>query len=161
MAIRVPGTKSWSEFHKDLYLYVCFSIYFFVAFLIVKETSFAVYAVDRTSCVIAENFAEVAKLLEQDSIKLSQWFSDNQIKANHDKYHLLVIGKNDVTMNASGFKKKKNSECEKLLVIKVDCGLKVENYLDGVFKKTCNRKNVLSKATRFMNLSKRKMLMII
>ena len=107
MAIRVPGKKSWSEFRKDLYSYVCFSIYFFVAFLIVKETSFAIYAVDRTSCVIAENFAEVAKLLEQDSIKLSQWFSDNQIKANHDKYHLLVIGKNDVTMNASGFKNKK------------------------------------------------------
>ena len=78
-----------------------------MAFLIVKETSFAIYAVDRTSCVIAENFAEVAKLLEQDSIKLSQWFSDNQIKANHDKYQLLVIGKNDVTMNASGFKNNK------------------------------------------------------
>ena len=107
MAIRVPGKKSWSEFRKDLYSYICFSIYFFVAFLIVKETSFAIYAVDRTSCVIAENFAEVAKLLEQDSIKLSQWFSDNQIKANHDKYHLLVIGKNDVTMNASGFKNNK------------------------------------------------------
>ena len=28
------------------------------------------------------------------------------MEANHDKCHLLVSGKNNVTMNASGFKKK-------------------------------------------------------
>ena len=26
------------------------------------------------------------------------------MKANHDKWHLLVSGKNDVTTNANGFK---------------------------------------------------------
>ena len=38
------------------------------------------------------------------------------MKANHEKYHLLVSGKNDVAMNTSGFKIK-NTECEKLLRI--------------------------------------------
>ena len=38
------------------------------------------------------------------------------MKANRDRYHLLVSGKNDVAMNASGFKIK-NTECEKLLRI--------------------------------------------
>ena len=61
--------------------------------------------------VTAENLDEVIKSLEKDSIKLFQWFSDNQMKANHDKCHLLVSGKNNVTMNASGFKIK-NTECE-------------------------------------------------
>ena len=41
---------------------------------------------------------------QEGSVKLFQWFSDNKMKANHDKCHLLVSGKNDVTMNASGFK---------------------------------------------------------
>ena len=42
--------------------------------------------------------------------------------------------------------------------IKVDCGLKFENYLDGVIKKASNKINALSRVTPFMNLSK-KMLM--
>ena len=123
-----------------------------------KETSFASYADDNTPYVTAENLDEVIKSLEKDSIKLFQWFSDNQMKANHDKCHLLVSGKNNVTMNASGFKIK-NSECEKLLGIKVDCGLKFENYLSGVIKKASNKINTLSRVTPFMNLSKKKMLM--
>ena len=63
------------------------------------------------------------------------------MKANHDKCHFLVSGKSNVTMNASGFKIK-NTECEKLLRIKVDCGLKFENYLDGVIKKASNKVNM-------------------
>ena len=53
------------------------------------------------------------------------------MKANHDKCHLAVSGKNNVTVNASGFKIK-NTGCEKLLGIKVHCGQKFGNYLDGV-----------------------------
>ena len=60
-------------------------------------------------------------------------------------------------MNASGFKIK-NTEYKKLLGIKVDSGLKFENYLDGVIKKASNKINALSRVTPFMNLSK-KMLM--
>ena len=47
----------------------------------------------------------------------------------------------------------------KLLRIKVDCGLKFENYLDGVIKKASNKINALSRVTPFMNFSKKKMLM--
>ena len=36
-------------------------------------------------------------------MKLFQWFSDNQMKANLKKYHLLVSGKNNVTIDVSGF----------------------------------------------------------
>ena len=72
--------------------------------------------------------------IEEDPIKLFQWFSDNQMKANHDKCHFLVSGKNNVTMSTSGFKIK-GTECEKSHRIKADCGLKFENRLGGVIKK--------------------------
>ena len=49
------------------------------------------------------------------------------MKANYDKCHLLVTGKNNVIMNAIRIKIK-NTECEKLLGIKVDCGLKFGPY---------------------------------
>ena len=81
-----------------------FNIFLCNLFLIMKETSFASYADDNTLYVTAENLDEVIKSLEEDSIKFFQWFSDNQMKANHDKCHLLVSGKNNVTMDATGFK---------------------------------------------------------
>ena len=70
-----------------------FNIFLCDLFLIMKETSFASYADDNTSYVTVQNLYKVIKSLEEDSIKLFQWFSDNQMKANHDKCHLLVRGK--------------------------------------------------------------------
>ena len=96
--------------------------------------------------------------IEEDPIKLFQWFSDNQMKANHDKCHFLVSSKNNVTMSTSGFKIK-GTECEKSHRIKADCGLKFENRLGGVIKKASNKINALSRVRSFMNLSKKKMLM--
>ena len=85
-----------------------FNIFLCDFFLIVKETSFASYADDNTPYVRAENLDKIIKSLEKVSIKLFQWFSDDQMKANHDICHLLVSGKNNVTMNANGFKTKKH-----------------------------------------------------
>ena len=80
------------------------------------------------------------------------------MEANDNKCHLLVSGKNNVTMSARGFKIE-NTECEKLLGIKVDCRLNFENYLGGAIKKASNKINALSRITPFINLSEKKMLM--
>ena len=72
-------------------------------FLIAKETSFASYADENTPYVTDENLYEVIKSLEKDSIKFFQSFSENQMKINHDKCHLLFSGKNNVTINTSVF----------------------------------------------------------
>ena len=81
--------------------------------LIMKKTSFASYAVDNTPYVTAENLDDVIKSLEKDSIQLFQWFSDNQMKVNHDKCYPLVSGKNNVTIIANEFKIKNVKNCEK------------------------------------------------
>ena len=104
-----------------------FNIFLCDLFLVMKETSFASFADDNTSYVTAENLYKVIRSLEEDSIKLFQWFSDNQTKASHDKCYLLVSGKNDVAVNASRFKIK-NTKWEKLFEIKVDWGLKFQNF---------------------------------
>ena len=58
-----------------------------------EETSFASYVDDNMPYVTSENLDSIIKSLEEDSIKLFQWFSDNQMRTNHDKSHLLVSGK--------------------------------------------------------------------
>ena len=70
-----------------------FNVFLCDLFLIIKETSFSSYAGDNTPYATAENLDEVIKSVEKDSIKLFQWFSDNQMKANYDKCHLLVSRK--------------------------------------------------------------------
>ena len=49
-------------------------------------------------------------------MKLFQWFSDNEMNANHDKCRLLISGKNNVTVIANGFKVT-NTECEKGITV--------------------------------------------
>ena len=161
---RVNGDySSWEEIlfgvpQGSILGHLRFDIFLCDLVLIMKETSFASNADDNTLYVTAENLDEVINSLGKDSIKLFQWHSDNQMKANHNKCHLLVGGKNNVPMNASGFKIKKTKR-EKLLEITVNCGLKFENYLDGAIKKGSNKINAFSRVAPFMNLSKKKILM--
>lgn len=83
-----------------------------------------------------------------------QWCSDNLMKANHDKCHLLISGRNLVTMNISGIDIK-NIECEKLLGIKINCELKYKKATKSSIKA-----NVLSRITLSMSLAKKRLLRI-
>ena len=62
-----------------------------------KETNFSSYTDDNTPYRTADTteevidtIEEVIKSLERDSTMLFKWFSDNQMKANIGKCHLLV-----------------------------------------------------------------------
>ena len=91
--------SSWEEIllevpQESILKPLLFNIFLCELFLIMKETSFASYADNNnTPYATAENLNEVIRSFEEDSIKLFQWLSDNQMKANHDTCHLLVSGK--------------------------------------------------------------------
>ena len=53
----------------------------------------------------------------------------------------------------------KNTNCEKLLGIKVDSRLNFNEHLDGIIKKASRKINALSRIIPFMNISKRRILM--
>ena len=50
---------------------------------------------------------DVSKSWKDYSIELFQWFSNNQIKLDCNKWHPLVYGKNHWTVNVSGMEIKK------------------------------------------------------
>ena len=77
---------------------------------------------------------------------LFRWFSNNQMKVNTDKCHLIVS-------------KNENTNCEKLLGIKVDSRLNFNEHLDGIIKEASRKINALSRITPFLNISKRRILM--
>ena len=53
----------------------------------------------------------------------------------------------------------KNTNCEKLLGMKVDSRLNFDEYLHGIIKKASNEITALSRITPFINISKRRILM--
>ena len=97
-------------------------------FFIMNKTEFASYADDNTPYTSGQNIDNVIRSLENDSVRLFKWFSDNQMKANKDKCHLLLSNKERVTMKI-GETEIKSSNCEKLLGIKID-NLTFNKYLN-------------------------------
>ena len=86
-----------------------------------------------------------------------KWFVVNQIKANQNKHH-LIFSKNENTSMHIGFFEIKNTNCEKLLGIKVS-KLDFNEYSNGIIKKASRRINALSKIIPFMNISKSRILL--
>ena len=105
----------------------------------------------------ADTIDEVTKLLERDSTMLFKWFSDNQMKANISKCHLLVNKNDEVVINL-GETEIKNSEYEKLLGIKVDTKLNFNEHLNNIISKASHKVNAFSRVARYMSLSKKKIL---
>ena len=82
-----------------------------------SDTDFASYAEDNTPYASADTIDEFVKRLETASVKLFKWFAGNQMKVNQDKYHLIVSKNGKISI---GLFEIKNTNCEKLLGIKVD-----------------------------------------
>ena len=94
-----------------------------------SDTDFASYAKDNTPYASADTIDEFIKRLETASVKLFKWFAGNQMKVNQDKYHLIVSKTGKISI---GLFEIKNTNCEKLLGIKVDSWLNFNEHLDGI-----------------------------
>ena len=66
--------------------------------------------------------------LQDAAAKLFKWFSDNQMKGNTDKCHLL-LKKDESSEIHTGDSIIKSSTCEKLLGIKIDPKLRFDDHI--------------------------------
>jgi hypothetical protein len=134
-----------------------FNIFICDMFYIISGIDFASFADDNSPHVSGENINEVIKLLEEVSQNLSHWFQNNQMKANPDKYHLL-LSTNEAKDLSIGNITICNSKCEKLLGVKFDYDLKFKSHIEGICKRASGKLNALSRATPYMDFSKKKLL---
>ena len=88
-----------------------FNIFLCDLFFITNETDITSYAGDNTPYRTVNTIDEVIQSLEHGSMMLFPRFSDNQMKANISKCHLLVNEKDEVTIRI-GDMEIKNSEYE-------------------------------------------------
>ena len=128
-------------------------------FFELSQTDFTSFADYNTPYVEANNINKVIKTLENDSIWLFQWFSDNQIKANKNDCLLAINNNEKVSMNIDDIKIE-NTSSEKLLGIIIDSKLNLKQHLEGIIKKFSRKMNVLSRITPYVTLVKPNLLMI-
>ena len=99
---------------------ILFNIFICDMFLFLNEVQFTGYADDNTSFVVRDNKPDVISALGEIGEKLLIWFSDNQVKLNTDKCHLLLNTQDQNFLKIENFNIK-NSFSEKLLGITFDC----------------------------------------
>ena len=100
----------------------------------------------------------VLEKLESSTHDLFRWFKENHMKANPDKFHLLVTTNALTSVSINGFQITNSTE-EKLLGIKFDTKLSFENHVASLYKKASQKLHALTRIVDYMNLSKRKALM--
>ena len=97
-------------------------------FFELSRTDFASYADDNTPYAEADNIDEVITILENDSIQLFKWFSDNQMKANKDICYLVISNNEKVSMKIDNIELE-NTSSEKFLGITIDGKLNFKEHL--------------------------------
>ena len=136
---------------------ILFNIFLTDLFLDVKDVNFASYADDNTIYQPGRNVDDVTNDLRLSAEKRFHWFSDNQMKGNTDKCHLIMSTNNTPELKV-GDSLIKTSTCEKLLGVKIDYKLTFDNHVANLCKKANNRLRPLGRATPYMTIEKRKLL---
>ena len=85
-------------------------------FLIVEDVNIADYADENTIYKEHENIDDLITSLQDAAAKLFKWLSDNQMKGNTDKCHLLLSKDESSEIHLGDFIIE-SSTCEKLLGI--------------------------------------------
>ena len=119
----------------------------------ISDTDFSSYADDNTTYDSGNSIDEVISSLQESAEKLFQWFSDNQMKGNTDKCHLIVSIDEPIEILVGEYLIK-NSTCEKLLGVKIDDKLNFDTPVKGLCKRANNKLIALARATPHMFLEK-------
>ena len=135
-----------------------FNIFLCDLFLFVPDIGIANYADDNTPHATNKHLETVLKDLEQGSDTLLKLLTDNLLKANPEKYHLLVSTNEERHLN-KGKVEISNSKCEKFLGIKIDSKLMFDSHVKSLYKKASQKLNSLSRVAYQLVFNQKKLLM--
>ena len=132
-----------------------FNIYLIDLFLFTDSSDIANYADDNSPYACELDMESVILQLEKDSKVLLEWVSNNVLKANPDKFHLLLSDPNpNLSVQVDKYKIT-NSNCEKLLGVTIDNKLTFNEHVNGLCKKA-SQKLALARVSHYMNTEKRR-----
>ena len=108
-----------------------FSLFFRDLFLFVEEADITSYTDDNTPHVCSENVDVTPEKLEEAANVLFEWFSNNFLKANADKCHLILITDEPFSINTDNEVTEKSSN-KRLLGINLNNRLGFDAHVANI-----------------------------
>ena len=114
-------------------------------FILTLEENIASYADDNTPYALEHDTESVIDSLESVSKKLLCWFSQNSMKANPDKFHLLLSNSDSNHSANVGGHIISNKNKVKLLGITFENSLSFDYHVTSLCKKSSQKLHALSR----------------
>ena len=122
------------------------------------DIDLANYADDTTPYAYDLELDKVIESLEKNIDKLFHWFSDNILKANLDKCHLLINTDENAALKIKN-ETITNSSNEKLLGILFNNKFDFNEHVTLLCRKASQKLNALARVAQYMNLAQRRLIM--
>ena len=136
-----------------------FNIYINDIFYSISTSDIANYADDNTPYSVETTIYSLINTLENDTNILIKWFSNNYLKLNAEKCHLLISKHSkDIHINVEN----EVIECEnsvKLLGVTIDNKLNFNEHISNIYKKASQKLHVLARISNYMCQDKLRALM--
>ena len=136
-----------------------FNIYLCDLFMICKDSTITNYADDNSPFACNVDVDSVILKLEKDAKALLTWFGINGLKANPDKFHLILNNPDEKYFIEIQNYKIRNSKCEKLLGVKINNNLSFDEHVADLCNKASKKLHALSRVAHFMKTEQRKIIM--
>ena len=117
------------------------------------------YADDCSPYECSDSIDEVIQKLESDSRYLIEWYENNYLVPNPDKWHLLLSESGDNLLVNVGNKCISNSSEENILGVYFDNKLNFNSHLVKLCKRASQKLHALARVSNFMGCEQRKIIM--
>jgi hypothetical protein len=134
-----------------------FNIFLCDIFFIMEDVEFASFADDNTPYVTGDCIKNVAFSLEKSTLDLLNWFYDNQMKANPEKFNLIASSSEKISLTLANTCINSNDSV-KLLGVEVDSKLTFKNHISIMCRKANNKLHALARVAHHMDIRKRRLL---
>jgi hypothetical protein len=133
---------------------VLFNIFINDIFYFVDNGQLYNYADDNTLSYASHCKDDLVKTLESESLKLIEWFSNNHMKANPEKFQAIALGKKTHRENIHFNLDTITISCDeevKLLGVNLDFMLNFNSHVSYICRKASKQLNVLKRIGRHLN----------
>ena len=132
---------------------VLFNLFINDLFLFIKKADLANFADDNTLYVSKKNLAEVLEVLERECETAINWFKENNMIVNPDKFQTMIITsnkeQNNTPVKINGVDITPESSV-KLLGIEIDNKLNFEKHISTLCNKASNQLNAICRLQPYM-----------